>query len=439
MKIIVNISGDFPFITFTFGHGTDRWSRIISEDILRIRKEGQGKPGAKVPVVFPKLVFLYDSELHGEDKELEDLFNLAIDCTKVAQYPDYLSLDAGYIGDVYHKWGKIISPMGCRAFLSPVYKNSGTYIPKSEDEEFLIYRCNLGVISMNLPMIYQKARVEEKTFWEVLDYYMEMIRDISKRTVSYLGKLKASCSPLAFCEGGFDGGNLKPDECIAPVLKNSTISYGYGALNELGLIHNGKSLYEDQEFPQKVIKYISDRVDEYKKRDGILYALYGTPGESWLPLACQQMIKKYGEIPGVTDSGYFSNSFHCHVTEDITPIEKMMCEEKFWEYPKGGRIMYCKVPDTNNTKGIIDMVRLAMSKGLYYGVNHSENHCSCCGAHWVGNDLEDTDDTPCPECGSSDVIKIRRMNGYLSYTRTKVGKSRFNELKDKEIRERKSM
>lgn len=112
MKIIVNISGDFPFITFTFGHGTDRWSKIISEDILRIRKEGQGKPGAKVPVVFPKLVFLYDSELHGEDKELEDLFNLAIDCTKVAQYPDYLSLDAGYIGDVYHKWGKIISPMG---------------------------------------------------------------------------------------------------------------------------------------------------------------------------------------------------------------------------------------------------------------------------------------------------------------------------------------
>lgn len=281
--------------------------------------------------------------------------------------------------------------------------------------------------------------MEDKTFWEVLDYYMGMIRDISKRTIAYLSKFKASCNPLAFCEGGFDGGDLKPDESIASVLKYSTISYGYGGLNELGRLYNGKSLYEDQEFPQKTLKYISEKVDEYKKKDGILYALYGTPGESWLPLACKQFKEKYGEISGVTDYGYFSNSFHAHVTEDITPIEKMMCEEKFWDYPKGGRIMYCKIPDTKNTKGIIDIVRLAMSKGLYYGVNHSENHCSSCGSHWVGDDSKDSDDSLCPECGSSDVIKIRRMNGYLSYTRTKAGKSRFNEYKDKEIKERKSM
>lgn len=104
--------GDFPFITFTFGHGKDKWSKIISEEILKVRMCGQGKPGQKVPVVFPKLVFLYDSDLHGEGKELENLFFKAIECTKIAQYPDYLSLDAGYIGDVYHEWGKIISPMG---------------------------------------------------------------------------------------------------------------------------------------------------------------------------------------------------------------------------------------------------------------------------------------------------------------------------------------
>jgi ribonucleoside-triphosphate reductase len=432
--------GDYPFITFTFGHSVSRWGRVFAEEILKTRKEGQGKPGSKVPVVFPKLVFLYDSELHGPGKELEYLFDLAVECTKVAQYPDYLSLDAGYIGDIWKKWGKIISPMGCRAFLSPVFKISGTPEPADDPrEEFVLYRCNLGVISLNLPMIYMKAKTEEKPFYEVLDYYMEMIRDIHKRTVAYLGKLKASASPLAFCEGGLEGGHLKPDECIAPVLKYSTISYGYGGLNELGILATGKSLRESQDFPLQVLQYISDKIGEYKKEDHILYALYGTPGESWLPLACKQTVKKYGEIPGVTDWGYFSNSFHCHVSEDITPIEKMEIEEKFWNIPLGGRIMYCRVPDTTNTKGIKDLIRLAMSKGLYYGVNHAENHCASCGSHWVGDDEADNDDTPCPECGSHEVVKIRRMNGYLSYTRTKAGKSRFNEMKDKEIRERKSM
>ena len=111
--------GDFPFTTFTFGHDTSKWGSLVSSVILRVRREGQGKEGRKVPVVFPKLVFIYDSELHGPGKELEWLFKEAVECTKVAQYPDYLSLDIpaegkspNYIGNVYHKWGKIVSPMG---------------------------------------------------------------------------------------------------------------------------------------------------------------------------------------------------------------------------------------------------------------------------------------------------------------------------------------
>lgn len=111
--------GDFPFVTFTFGHETNRWATIVSSEILKVRKTGQGKPGHKIPVVFPKLVFIYDSEVHGEGKQLEWLFDEAIECTKIAQYPDYLSLDIpeegetpNYVGEVYHKWKKIISPMG---------------------------------------------------------------------------------------------------------------------------------------------------------------------------------------------------------------------------------------------------------------------------------------------------------------------------------------
>ena len=112
MNSIASSRGDYAFITFTFGHGTDRWSRLISNVFLDVRRGGQGKEGGKVPVLFPKLVFLYDSELHGAGKELESLFDNAVETAKQCMYPDFLSLDAGYIGEVYHKWGKIISPMG---------------------------------------------------------------------------------------------------------------------------------------------------------------------------------------------------------------------------------------------------------------------------------------------------------------------------------------
>lgn len=331
----------------------------------------------------------------------------------------------------------------CRAFLSPSFKKSGTFVPsKDPDEEFLLYRCNLGVVSMNLPMIYQKSVSEGLDFWKTLDYYMEMIRDHSKRTVSYLSKLKASCNPLMFCEGGLAGGNLQPDETIAPVLKYSTISFGYLGLNEVERLHSGKSLYETQEFTLKVLNYINDKIQEYKKADKILYALYSTPGESLCSIAEQKFIDKYGKIDGVTDYGYWSNSFHIHVTEDATPIQKMEIEEKYFPIPTGGRITYCRVPDTKNVKGIRDIVRLAMSKGLYYGVNHAENHCCnpACGIHWVGDDTkDDSENYVCPECGSTEVVAIRRMNGYLSYTNTKSGKSRFQQGKVDEIRDRKNM
>lgn len=429
--------GDFPFITFTFGHSINRWAKLVSEEILRVRMGGQGKPGKKAPVVFPKLVFIYDKELHGEGKPLSDLFDLAIECNAVSQYPDFLSLDKGYIGDVYHKWGKIVSPMGCRAFLSPVFKNSGSYIPQDDNDEFLIYRCNLGVVSLNLPMIIQKAKVENKDWQEVLTYYMELGKAISLRTVEYLKTKKASCNPLAFCEGGFDGGELESNSSIESILKYSTISFGYWGLNEASLIWSGKGIVENKEFPLELLKFINDKKEQYKKDTGILFALYGTPGESSIPWGVQKFIDKYGSIEGITDSGYFTNSFHCCVREDITPLEKMFNEEVFWDIPTGGRIMYGKIPDFENKKAIKDLVRLAMSKGLYYGVNQSGDYCADCGHHFI--EETESDNAVCPNCGSSNLIKIRRMNGYLSYTRTKQGKTKYNPIKDKEIKERVSM
>lgn len=136
-------------------------------------------------------------------------------------------------------------------------------------------RFNCGVVSLHLPMILAKSRQECKDFYEVLDYYLELIRGLSKRTYEYIGEMKASTNPLAFCEGGFMGGHLDPDEKIKSILAPMTISYGITALNELQRLYNGKSIREDGEFALEVMKYINDYIDRIKGEDGILYATYG--------------------------------------------------------------------------------------------------------------------------------------------------------------------
>lgn len=124
-------------------------------------------------------------------------------------------------------------------------------------------------------MIFEKAKRENKDFYEVLNFYMEMIRGLHKRTIDYIGNLKAGGNPLCWCEGGLYGGHLKPDDKIAPLLKPMTISFGITALNELQYAYNGKSISEDGQFALDVMNYINDLVDRFKKEDEILYAVYG--------------------------------------------------------------------------------------------------------------------------------------------------------------------
>ena len=130
-------------------------------------------------------------------------------------------------------------------------------------------------------MILAKARTENRDFYEVLDYYLELIRNLHKKTIEFFGEKKASTNPLVFMEGGCIGGHLKADDKVAPLLKPMTVSFGITALNELNELYNGKSIYEDGEFPLEVMRYINKKVDEFKKEDGILYAIYGTPRHTW--------------------------------------------------------------------------------------------------------------------------------------------------------------
>ena len=429
---VASSRGDYPFITVTIGTGTGRFAQMASIAMLKVRKNGQGKKDCKKPVLFPKIVFLYDENLHGPGKELEHVFEAGIACSAKTMYPDWLSLTGkGYIASMYKQYGEIISPMGCRAFLSPWYREGGMHPKDENDKPVFIGRFNIGVVSLHLPMIYAKAKQESRDFHEVLDYYLNLIRQLHIRTYAYLGEMRASTNPLAYCEGGFYGGHLGIHDKIKPLLKTATASFGITALNELQQLYNGKSLVEDGQFAVETLEYINKKINEYKEEDGNLYAIYGTPAESLCGLQVKQFRKKYGIIENVSDREYVSNSFHCHVTEDITPIKKQDLEYRFWELSNGGKIQYVKYPIDYNTDAIKTLVRRAMDMGFYEGVNLSLAYCDDCGHQELEMDV-------CPKCGSRNLTKIERMNGYLSYSRVK-GDTRLNDAKMAEIKERKSM
>lgn len=474
---VASSRGDYPFITITLGHSTQKWGKELAIAALRVRAKGQGKEGFKKPVLFPKIVFLYDKALHEKGCELEEVYQEGLYCSSKTMYPDWLSLSGdGYISSMYQKYGKIISPMGCRAFLSPWYEKGGKAPADEQDEPVFIGRFNIGAVSLNLPMILAKARKEERDFYEVLDYYLEMIRNIHLRTYDYLGRMKASLNPLGFCEGGFLGGNLDLDDEIEPCLHSATASFGITALNELQYLYNGKSLYEEGSsflkrvgtcraslikasfsditykdkgynfttdrfgfletvesgfFALDVLNYINKKVEHFKKEDGRLYAIYGTPAESLCGKQITQFKKLYGIIKNVSDRPYVSNSFHCHVSEKINPIEKQDIEGLFWELCNGGKIQYVRYTLNYNLKAMDTLIKRAMEKGFYEGVNLSLAYCDDCGHEELEMDT-------CPVCGSSNLTKIDRMNGYLAFSRVH-GDTRLNDAKMAEIKERVSM
>ncbi len=405
--------GDYPFVTMTIGLATDKFGKMAAITLLNVHKEGQGKKGFKRPVLFPKIVFLYDKNLHGDGSEKypsADVFNAGIACSSKTMYPDWLSLTGnGYVPEMYKKYGKVVSPMGCRAFLSPWYEKGGMHPVDENDKPVFEGRCNLGVVSLHLPMILAKARQESKDFYEVLEYYLELIRGLHKRTHDYIGELRASVNPVAFCEGGLYGGNLKPEDKIKSILSPMTMSYGITALNELQRLYNGKSIREDGEFALEVMQYIQQYIDRIKEEDQILYAIYGTPAESLCGLQIEQFRKVYGIIENVSDKPYVSNSFHCHVSEQMSPIEKQDREERFWGYFNGGKIQYCRYNLGYNIEAIKTLVLRAMEKGFYEGVNLAMCYCEDCGYQQVEMDV-------CPKCGSNKITKIDRMeNPFVLY------------------------
>lgn len=416
--------GDFAFTTLTFG----TWDvmmddlnrdimRMIGETILKTRMKGHGGK----QVVFPKLVFLYDEDKIKEDEDHKELFELAVKCSSQCMYPDYLSLNHGKVADIYKRTGAITSPMGCRAYLTEWYDKEGNAIT--------IGRCNIGAVSLNLPLIWQVSKKEDKGFFYVLKDRMEVIREFFKKRYDAIRHTKACTNPMCFTQGGLYGGNLKPEDEIGSLTEYMTASFGITALNELSILATGKTLKEDSKFANIVVDFINENIEEFKKEDGYLYALYGTPAES----LCGTQAKQYREYTGDNQFGdYFTNSFHLHVSEDVTPFEKQDKEYELFHKCNGGHIQYVRVDNPDNVDAVKALVQRGMSMGFYQGVNFDAAYCEDCGSHStnVGN--------TCHHCGSHNLSVISRVCGYLGYSNVN-GKSRMNDAKMAEIKDRKSM
>lgn len=396
-------------VTISFGKDITFWGREVSKSILNVRRKGHGDK-IKQKVVFPKLVYII-----REDGKNDDILDEAILTSSKCLYPDYIST-------------KVASPMGCRSFLSDCILEDGTNL--------LWGRGNIGVVSLNLPLIYQNSKVNSLDFFEELDKYVDMIRNIHYRTYDYIGKQRAGSNPLMFCEGGFYGGNLNKDDLIAPIVKKYfTASFGITALNELCLLHNGKTIKEDSSFANTVIDRIQARIDYWKKEDGYGYSIYGTPAESLAGKQVLQFREKFGLIPRVSDNDYFTNSFHCHVSEEITPFEKQDYEVELFHKHSGGHIQYVRIDNPSNLEAIKAIVkRGVLDYNLYQGVNVNSSTCYSCGHQWSDGDSGEK----CPVCGSDDIVEFNRITGYLGFSR-KGGDWTLNDSKLSELKDRKSM
>lgn len=316
----------------------------------------------------------------------------------------------------------------CRAYLSP-WKD-----PKT-NEYVTIGRFNIGAVSLNLPLIIAVAKKEypnewKEKFWDLLQDRLEVIRNFLKKRYDAIRHTKAGTNPLAFCQGGFYHGTKDPEEEIGDLVEYATASFGITALNEASMLWNeGHTLHENQDFAKEVVQYIQDRVNEFKKQDGYLYALYGTPAES---LSSTQA-KQYKDYTGDDRFGeYFTNSFHLHVSEDITPFEKQDEEQILFHMVAGGHIQYVRLQNPENLESLKQIIQRGMQKGFYQGVNFDAAHCNDCGKDSVNVMWE------CPHCGSKNLSVRSRVCGYLGYSNIN-GHSRMNDGKLAEIADRVSM
>ena len=427
INTLMTTNGQSPFVTlFMYLRDGDPYieeNALVFEEVIRQRLEGiKNEKGVYVTPAFPKLVYVLDENNCLKGGKYDYLTRLAVKCSAKRMYPDYIS--AKKMRENYE--GNVFSPMGCRSFLSPWKDENGNY--KFEG------RFNQGVVSINLPQVAIIADGDEKKFWKLLDERLELCKEaLMCRHYALLG-ITSDISPIHWQYGAI--ARLKKGEKIDKLLYGgySTMSLGYIGIYEMTKLMKGVSHTqpEGHDFALKVMKYLKETVDKWKKETNIGFALYGTPAESLCYKFARVDKEQFGTIKDITDKGYYTNSYHVDVREKIDAFDKLSFESEFQKLSTGGAISYVEIPNMqHNILALETAVKFIYDNIQYAEFNTKSDYCQVCG--FDGEIIiNDNNEWECPNCGNKDHSKmnvVRRTCGYL-------GENFWNTGKTKEIKQR---
>lgn len=426
INTLMTTNGQAPFVTlfmyFQPGYEFEKEAALIQEEIIKQRYEGiKNESDVYVTPAFPKLVYVLDEHNIYPESKYYYITQLAAKCTAKRMYPDYIS--AKKMKEMYE--GNVFGPMGCRSFLK---------IFKDENDDYKFDgRFNMGVVSLNIPQIAILSNHSEEKFFEILDKRLELVKRALLIRYELLKTATSDVSPIHWQYGAI--ARLKKGESIREYLEDgySTISLGFIGLYEATKLITGKSHTKGgKEFALKVVKKLREAADKWSEETGLGFSLYSTPAESLTHRFASIDKRRFGIIEDVTDKGYYTNSYHVDVREEISVFEKFDFESQFQEMSTGGMISYAEIPNmSHNLEAVETLVRYIYDNIMYAEFNTKSDYCHECG--YDGEiKVNDENQWECPNCKNSNkdrLTVIRRTCGYL-------GENFWNEGRTKEISSR---
>ena len=442
---LLTTNGQAPFVTvyMYLGEAKNEQERkdlaLIIEETLEQRYQGvKNEKGVWITPAFPKLIYVLEEDNIHEDSPYWYLTKLAAKCTARRMVPDYISAKKmlELKGDVY-------TCMGCRSFLTPDrftdagvgnIANAGNYEPGKHK---YYGRFNQGVVTINLPDVALSSGGDLDKFWKIFDERLELCHRALMCRHNRLKGTLSDVAPILWQYGAC--ARLKKGQTIDELLYHgySTISLGYAGLYECVKYMTGKSHTDPSATPfaLQVMQHMNDACKKWREESDIDFSLYGTPLESTTYKFAKCLQRRFGVIEGVTDKGYITNSYHVHVTENISAFDKLKFEAQFQALSPGGAVSYVEVPDMqDNLEAVLQVMKFIYDNIIYAELNTKSDYCQECG--WDG-EIQVAEENgkliwKCPQCGNTDQDKMnvaRRTCGY-------IGTQFWNQGRTQEIRDR---